>query len=116
MGLTRKCTPSRPHPRPRSQSTTDVDELHQAVLLRSISEEKRQMHMSVYDEMRAEGRLEGKAEGKLEFLVQLLTNRGFVVDDDLRTRLDRCTDEAQLHRWFDRALTETSLAAIFEDE
>jgi predicted nucleic acid-binding OB-fold protein len=38
-----------------------------AILRRVISEEKRRMYISVYDEVRAEG----KAEGKLELLVAI---------------------------------------------
>ena len=86
-----------------------------AILRRVISEEKRRMYISVYDEMRAEGKAEGKLLGKLEFLIQLLGKRGFVLDDELRARIDRCTDEAQLQRWFDRALTATTAAAIFDE-
>jgi predicted transposase YdaD len=96
-------------------------------ILDVITEEKRAMHMSVYDEMRAEGRaegmtagkaegkLEGKAEGKLELFLQLLAHRGLVLDDDRRARVIACTDEAQAQRWFDRALTAGTLAAIFEE-
>jgi predicted transposase YdaD len=92
-------------------------------ILDVITEEKRAMHMSVYDEMRTEGRAEirtegrteGKAEGKLELLLQLLAHRGLVLDDDLRARVTACTNEAQAQRWFDRALTATTLAAIFDE-
>jgi hypothetical protein len=90
-----------------------------AILRRVISEEKRRMYISVYDEMRAEGKSEGKSEGKLlgkiEFLEELLRKRGLVLDDELRARLDRCTDEAQLQRWFDRALTASTVAAVFDE-
>jgi hypothetical protein len=83
----------------------------QALLWQSIGEEKRQMYMSVCDEMRAEGR----RLGKIEFLVELLNKRGLLLDDELRARVDRCTDEAQLQRWFDRALTATTVAAVFDE-
>jgi predicted transposase YdaD len=87
-------------------------------ILDVITEEKRAMYMSVYDEIKAEGktegRTEGKAEGKLELLLQLLAHRGLVLDDDLRARVTACTNEAQAQRWFDRALTATTLAAIFD--
>jgi hypothetical protein len=84
-------------------------------ILDVITEEKRAMYMSVYDEMRAEGRTEGKAEGKLELLLKLLAQRGLVLDDDLRARVMACTNEAQIERWFDRALTASTLAAIFDE-
>jgi hypothetical protein len=113
-----------------------------AILRRVISEEKRRMYISVYDEMRAEAKAEARAEvkaevrdevkaevrdevkaevrdegkllGKIEFLVELLSKRGLMLDDELRARLDGCTDEAQLQRWFDRALTVTTVAAVFD--
>lgn len=86
-----------------------------AILLRVISKEKRRMYMSVYDEMRAEGKAEGKLLGKLELFVQLLIKRGLLLDDELRARVDRCSDDAQLQRWFDRALTATTVAAVFDE-
>ena len=73
------------------------------------------MYMSVYDEIRAEGRTEGRAEGKLELLLKLLAQRGLVLDDDLHARVTACTHEAQIERWFERALTATSVAAIFDE-
>jgi hypothetical protein len=77
------------------------------------------MHMSVYDEMRAEGRTEGigvgKAEGLLKALFQLLAHRGFVLGEDLRAQVTACTNEGQAQRWFDRALTASTLAAIFDE-
>jgi hypothetical protein len=88
-------------------------------ILDVITEEKRAMYMSVYDEIRAEGRTEGrtegKAEGKLELLLKLLARRGLVLDADRRARVTACTNEAQIERWFDRALTASSPAAIFDE-
>jgi predicted transposase YdaD len=84
-------------------------------ILDVITEEKRAMYMSVYDEIRAEGRTEGKAEGKAELLLKLLAQRGLVLDDDFRARVTACTNEAQIERWFDRVLTATSVAAIFDE-
>jgi len=48
------------------------------------------------------------------FLAQLLSKRGLVLGDELRVRLERCTDEAQIQRWFDRALTATTMVAVFD--
>jgi hypothetical protein len=92
-------------------------------ILDVITEEKRAMYMSVYDEIRAEGRTagidegkaEGRTEGKLELLLKLLAQRGLVLDDDFRARVTACTNEAQIERWFDRALTATSVAVIFDE-
>jgi hypothetical protein len=80
-------------------------------ILDVITAEKRVMYMSVYDEIRAEGR----TEGKLELLLKLLAQRGLVLDDDLPARVTACTNETQIERWFDRTLTASSLAAIFDE-
>jgi len=92
-------------------------------ILGVISEEKRMMYLNVYDEMRAEGQAKGQAEGqakgradgKAATLLKLLTHRGLVLDETLRARVATCTDEAQLDRWFDRALTAATIAAIFAE-
>jgi predicted transposase YdaD len=108
-------------------------------ILDVITEEKRAMYMSVYDEMRAEGRAEGidagkaegkregkaegqregraegKAEGKAELLLKVLAQRGLVLEGDLRARITGCTNEAQIERWFDRALAGSTLAGVFDE-
>ena len=73
------------------------------------------MYLSVYDEMRAEGRADGKIEGKIENLFKLLAHRNLGLDEPLRGRVLACTDEAQLERWFDRALTATNLGDVFAE-
>ncbi len=84
-------------------------------ILDILSQEQRTMYLSVYDEMKAEGWAEGKIEGKIENLFKLLAHRGLGLDEPLRDRVLACTDEAQLERWFDRALTATSLGDVFAE-
>jgi hypothetical protein len=88
-----------------------------------MSQEQRTMYLSVYDEMRAEGLTEGLADGRIEGtierqrkdLLKVLAHRNLVLDEPLRARVLACTDEAQLERWFDRALAATTLAEVFSE-
>jgi predicted transposase YdaD len=98
-------------------------------ILALISPEQRTMYLSVYDEMKAEGRADGFAEGRAdgfaegradgkvagqrEALFKLLAHRNLALDEALRARLLACTDEAQIERWFDRALVATAVADVF---
>ncbi|MFO0607501.1 MAG: hypothetical protein U0324_30325 [Polyangiales bacterium] len=62
-----------------------------------------------------EGKAEGVAEGKADALLQLLTARGVAVDDEARARILACRDLPTLDRWFLRAVTATSTAAVLAD-
>jgi len=92
-------------------------------ILELISPEQRTMYLSVYDEMKAEGhadgriagKSEGKIEGKIEALFKLLAHRNLVLDEPLRARVLACTNESQLERWFDRALTAATVAEVFAE-
>jgi len=86
-----------------------------ARILGLLSEEQRTMYLNVYDQMRAEGRADGKLEGKLEALLKLLAHRGLARDEPFHSRALACTNEAQLERWFDRALVATTLADVFAE-
>ena len=46
---------------------------------------------------------------------RLLATRGLALPYELRARLASCQDEALLQRWFDRAVTATSLTEVFDD-
>ncbi|MCX4243680.1 hypothetical protein [Paraliomyxa miuraensis] len=48
----------------------------------------------------------------LELLIDM---RGISLTDELHERLAGCQDENLLLLWFDRAVTATSLAEIFDD-
>jgi len=63
----------------------------------------------------ARGEARGKAEGKADALLQLLTARGVAVDDEARARILACRDLPTLDRWFLRAVTATSTAAVLAD-
>jgi hypothetical protein len=55
---------------------------------------------------------EGKAEGKAEGLLAILTLRGLEVTAAERARILATTDLATIERWFDRAPTARSTAAV----
>jgi hypothetical protein len=69
------------------------------------------------DRGRAEGRVEGEARGRAEgqaaMLLRVLAARGFAVPDEVRRRVQSCTDITQLEAWGDRAVSATSLDEIF---
>jgi hypothetical protein len=65
------------------------------------------------DQGRAEGEARGRAEGEAAMLLRILAARGFGVPDDVRHRVQSCTDLAQLEAWGDRAVTARSLEEIF---
>ena len=63
----------------------------------------------------ADGLAKGKAVGMTSMLEQLLDMRGLSLTHELRERLAGCQDENLLRRWFERAVTATSLTEIFDD-
>jgi hypothetical protein len=64
-------------------------------------------------EGRAEGETRGRAEGEAAMLLRVLAARGFTVPDDIRQRIQSCTDLARLEAWGDQAVTANSLDEIF---
>ncbi len=62
----------------------------------------------------AQGRAEGETKGRAESLVQVLTLRGFAVDDPLRSRIAQASIE-QLEAWLAKAVTATAIADVFQD-
>ena len=63
----------------------------------------------------AKGVEQGVEKGEAQMLLRLLTNRGFTVSDEVRSRVTSCGDSAVLVRWFDRALTATTVDEVFEE-
>jgi hypothetical protein len=56
---------------------------------------------------------QGRAAGEAAMLLRVLAARGFTVPDDIRQRVQKCTDLAQLEAWGDRAVTAKSLEELF---
>ncbi|MFY0562889.1 Rpn family recombination-promoting nuclease/putative transposase [Archangium lansingense] len=59
-----------------------------------------------------QGREQGRAQGQAEGVLRILAARGILVDEQVRQRILTCTDMAILDRWFDRALTATTLSEV----
>ncbi|QBS40655.1 hypothetical protein [Nocardia sp. CS682] len=62
-----------------------------------------------------QGRAEGEARGEAKMLLRALVARGFVVSDDLRTRILSTSDTEQLEAWMDKAAVADSLDVVFGD-
>jgi hypothetical protein len=56
---------------------------------------------------------QGRAAGEAAMLLRVLAARGFTVPDDIRQRVQSCTDLAQLEAWGDQAVTAGSLEELF---
>ncbi|WP_075734308.1 hypothetical protein [Streptomyces acidiscabies] len=71
--------------------------------------------------IREEGREQGRKEGRKEGLVEagvhgllfLLDRRGVEIPDSDRDLISSCTNLAALYRWFDRAITATTMDEVF---
>jgi hypothetical protein len=61
-----------------------------------------------YERAHAKGEAKGKADGLLKILMQ----RGLALTAEQRRRIGECTDVALLDRWFDRALSASSVAEL----
>ncbi|SEU21628.1 hypothetical protein [Stigmatella erecta] len=65
---------------------------------------------------REEGREEGLQEGERAALFEVLDARGFAVDAETRQHILACTDPAQLKHWLRKAVTVSSVQALFEPD
>jgi predicted transposase/invertase (TIGR01784 family) len=61
----------------------------------------------------AEGHRTGLVEGKRGALLRLLARRGLAFTEDASARIAACADTATLDRWFDNALTASTVADVF---
>ncbi|GAB4584863.1 hypothetical protein [Nocardia sp. IFM 10818] len=57
---------------------------------------------------------EGRSIEAMRLLNAVLDKRGFAVPDDIRSRIDSCTDLDQLEEWTLRAMTASSIVELFE--
>jgi hypothetical protein len=56
---------------------------------------------------------QGRAKGEAAMLLRVLAAPGFTVPDDIRQRIQSCTDLAQIETCGERAVTANSLDEIF---
>jgi hypothetical protein len=54
-------------------------------------------------------------QGKAAYLLRALRSRGLEPSEAQQEQIASCADEAQLDRWFDRAMTATSVTEVFAD-
>jgi len=61
------------------------------------------------------GKAEGEARAKAQDIFKVLEARALQPTAGQRKRVTDCTDISQLDAWFDRALTASSAAQVFQD-
>jgi hypothetical protein len=66
------------------------------------------------DQGRAQGRAQGSVQTARQMVLELLGMR-FSVPEDIRGRVNACTDTAVLNAWFRRAVNAASLDEVFTD-
>ncbi|WP_149260064.1 hypothetical protein [Actinomadura sp. K4S16] len=62
---------------------------------------------------RAEGRAEGEVKGESKALLLMLEARGVDVPEDVRRRVEGCTDLEQIERWIQRAVSADTAEDLF---
>ncbi|MFJ4691016.1 hypothetical protein [Streptomyces sp. NPDC088766] len=65
------------------------------------------------EEVREEGREEGRLEALAETTINILRWRGIDVPDDVRARVQACTDLARLTTWSQRAVHAATAEDLF---
>jgi hypothetical protein len=60
-----------------------------------------------------QGKQLGRAEGAARLLLTILTARGIAIVDQVRTRINECTDPDQLNKWATRAATSATIDEVF---
>ena len=87
------------------------------VILRKRAPAAESITMTIAEQLRAEGESKGEARGLLRgqaaSLLVILRTRGFVVPDEVRTRIEACTDADALQRWTSHAVTSEHLDDVF---
>lgn len=68
------------------------------------------------EQVRAEGREQGRIEDRREMILRILEWRELPVPDDVRERVEACTDLDQLEVWAQRAVHATDAGELFTEE
>lgn len=84
--------------------TTAADYEFRSELLRGIAAQAK-----------AQGKAQGKALGEARAILTVLEGRGVTVPDDVRDRIQECTDTDQLDAWLRRAITATTADELIRD-
>jgi flagellar biosynthesis/type III secretory pathway protein FliH len=88
-----------------------------------LGESAREVIMTFGEQLIEEGRQRGLAEGeaagrvqdRADALLRLLALRKLPVSDELRARIETCSDLSTLVRWFDRAATAQSASEAISE-
>lgn len=67
------------------------------------------------EQVREEGREQGRAQAKAEMILRILEWRGIPVPEEVRERVESCTDLEQLELWAQRAVHAADAAELFVD-
>ncbi|MGI5273270.1 hypothetical protein ACQEUU_29260 [Nonomuraea sp. CA-218870] len=62
-----------------------------------------------------EGQARGKAEEASRLVLLLLETRGFALPDDIRARINACTDLGRLETWATRAISAQTVDDLFDE-
>jgi hypothetical protein len=63
----------------------------------------------------AQGMAQGEARARAALILRILKSRGLRPTRAQLEMIESCEDLGKLDTWFDRALTATAVAAVFED-
>lgn len=86
-----------------------------ALVPQSVQEPLEALMKTVLKDAFVDGWLdEGRLEKARQMTLQIL-NKRFSVPDNIRKRIEKCTEMAVLDTWFDRAITATSLDEVFAE-
>lgn len=61
----------------------------------------------------ARGEARGEVHGKAQVLLRLLDRSGVELSQEQRTKIEGCTDKAQMDAWIDRSFDAKSAADLF---
>lgn len=86
------------------------------MLYQAASQETRAVFATIREEYIAEGEARGHLQGMTTMFLHLLDQRGLPITVEVEQQVARCQDDAQLQRWFDRALVATRIEDVFADD
>ncbi|MER5224738.1 hypothetical protein [Streptomyces flaveus] len=93
-----------------------VDTLAREVFSERVRKELARGYGEAYVNTHAQEYLKGYLQGRVADVLLLLEARGIPVSDADQDRVTTCNDLRILTLWFDRAITATSIAEVFEDD
>lgn len=86
------------------------------MLYQAASRETRAVFATLREEYIAEGEAKGRLQGMTKMFLHLLDQRGLPVTLEIEQQVSSCRNDAQLQRWFDRALVATRIEDVFGDD